>query len=129
MKVVDLMRADVKTIDGDKTIEEALKEMLEERVSSLIVENGNDIGIITRKDIIHKVIAKGKSLETVKVRDIMSPHPLAVVDPDMDIQSTAILMARADIRRFPVAKEGEEIIGIISNSDILKDAAGMLSLK
>ncbi|RLI91924.1 MAG: hypothetical protein DRO94_03090 [Candidatus Altiarchaeales archaeon] len=37
----------------------------------------------------------------------------------MEMENVAMLMAKTDVRRFAVVENGE-LIGIISNSDILK---------
>jgi len=121
MNVQDVMRKDVITIDPDASILDAMKKMVAERITSLIVEKTTDksvYGIITRKDIVNKVIAYGKDLETTKVSEIMS-EPILTISADLSIETVARLMAKTDIRRFPVMEEGK-LIGLVSNSDILK---------
>ena len=121
MNVQDVMRKDVITIDPDASILDAMKKMVAERITSLIVEKTTDksvYGIITRKDIVNKVIAYDKDLGTTKVSEIMS-EPILTISADLSIETVARLMAKTDIRRFPVMEEGK-LIGLVSNSDILK---------
>ena len=121
MNVRDVMKRNVITIDPDASILDSMKKMVNERITSLIVEKPTDksvYGIITRKDIVNKVIAYNKDLKTTKVSEVMS-EPLMTISPDMSIETVARLMAKTDIRRFPVMEDGK-LIGLISNSDILK---------
>jgi CBS domain-containing protein len=109
-------------IDGDKSVADAIKEMREERLSSLIV-NGktpdDTWGIVTRKDVVSKIVAPGKDPKTVKVSEIMS-KPLVTVSPDLSVKDCAQLMRTKGIRRVAVF-DGKEIVGLLSNTDIFND--------
>jgi len=119
-KAKDLMIKDVKYIQGDATIKETLIKMKVEGVSSFIVErkDHDDVyGIVTRKDIVTKVVETGRDLEYTKVKEIVT-KPLLMVSPGLDIKYVVRLMHRANIRRAPVF-DGKEIVGILSNTDII----------
>ncbi|MEA3254888.1 MAG: CBS domain-containing protein [Candidatus Altiarchaeota archaeon] len=120
IEVNEVMTRGIISIKEDSLVEDAMKKMLDRRVTSLIVETGgvDGYGIITRKDIVTKVIAEDKDPGKVGVKDIMS-EPLQTVSPDEDIKHVAGLMAESGIRRFPVMKDGR-LIGMISNGDIVK---------
>lgn len=120
MEVNEIMTRGIVTIERDAPVSEAMKKMLDRRVTSFIIEKGDDkgYGIITRKDIITKVIAEGKDPRRVSVEEVMS-EPLRTIPPDRDIEDLAKLMAKADIRRVPVM-HNDKIIGLVSNSDILR---------
>lgn len=125
MQVKDVMRKDVITIEPTASIKEVIGKMMSENITSLIVEehgSKNVYGIVTRKDIVNKVIALDKNPNNVKVADIMS-EPILSVSSDITIEAAARLMAKTDMRRFPVI-EGGKLIGLISNSDILRAAVG-----
>ena len=119
-KARDIMTKDVKYIQEDAYISEVVKRMKEENVSSFIVErkdNDDAYGIITRKDIISKVVKTGRSPAHTKVKEIAT-KPLLVASPGLDIKYVVNLMVMANIRRAPVF-DGKTIIGIVSNSDII----------
>jgi CBS domain-containing protein len=121
-KARDLMTKDVKYIKEDATIKETLIRMKEEGVSSFIVDRkdrDDAYGIITRKDIVTKVVETGRDLEYTKVKEIMN-KPLQMVSPGLDIKYVVRLMKMANIRRAPVF-DGKEIVGILSNTDIIND--------
>jgi signal-transduction protein with cAMP-binding, CBS, and nucleotidyltransferase domain len=119
-KAKDLMTKDVKYIQGDATIKETLIRMKVEGVSSFIVErkdHDDAYGIVTRKDIVTKVVETGRDLDYTKVKEIIT-KPLLMVSPGLGIKYVVRLMQMANIRRAPVF-DGKEIVGILSNTDII----------
>ncbi|MEA1924583.1 MAG: CBS domain-containing protein [Candidatus Altiarchaeota archaeon] len=121
MKAKDIMTTGVISIDRDASVEDVMKKMFERRVTSLIVNKQKDddnVGIVTRKDIINAVIAENRDPTKMKVEDIMS-EPLLSVSPDFSIENLSRLMSKTNLRRFPVV-EGDRIIGVVSNSDIIR---------
>jgi len=117
-KAYDIMTRGVMTISRDAKISEAIKTMIERRITSLIVESDGLYGIVTRKDIVNKVVAHRRDPDKVKVKEIMS-EPLMVIPPDMEMEDIALLMAKTDVRRFAVVGDNG-LIGLVSNSDILR---------
>ncbi len=118
-KAADVMHKDVVYIDGKKTVADAIRLMREKKVSSLIVNRRgveDAFGIVTRKDIVSKVVDPGKDPAQVKVFEIMS-KPLITVSPGLQLKYCARLFHTTGIRRA-VVFDGKEIIGILSNTDI-----------
>ena len=119
MKVADVMKTTIDKIDGSATVAEAVRLMLELRVSCLLVRRRNHDdawGIVVRKDVVNKVIDPGKDPDKVRVHEIMT-RPLITVSPGLALKYCARLMHRAGIRRAPVF-DGTNIVGIITNTDI-----------
>ena len=118
-KASDVMTKDVVSIDGTATVADAVRLMKDESVSSLFV-NRRGIedawGIVTRKDVVCKVVDPGKDPHSVRVFEIMS-KPLVTVSPGLALKYCARLFNSAGIRRAPVF-DGKEIVGILSNTDI-----------
>jgi len=118
-KAADVMTEGVLSIEGTATVVDAIKMMREKKVSSLFVNRRGQEdawGIVTRKDIVNKVVDPGKDPADVKVFEIMS-KPLITVSPGLALKYCARLFNSAGIRRAPVF-DGKEIIGILSNTDI-----------
>jgi len=118
-KAQDAMTKDVVYVDGSASVAEAVALMREKHVSSLIVQNRSQddaFGIVTRKDVVNKVVDPGKAPADVKVFEIMS-KPLVMVSPGLALKYCARLMNAAGIRRAPVF-DGKKIIGMLSNTDI-----------
>jgi len=118
-KAADVMTRDVVYIDGDQSVADAIRLMREKKVSSLVVNRRapeDAWGMMTRKDVVSKVVDPGKDPNEVKVFEIMS-KPLIMVSPGFALKYCARLMNHAGIRRATVF-DGKEIVGILSNTDI-----------
>ena len=114
-----VMNKSVVMIEGKATVADAIKLMREKKVSSLLVNRrGKEDawGIVTRKDIVNKIVDPGKNPKKVKVFEIMT-KPLMMVSPGLALKYCARLFHNAGIRRAPVF-DGKEIVGILSNTDI-----------
>ena len=115
----EVMHKDVVYVDGKKTVADAVRLMREKKVSSLIVERRgieDAFGIVTRKDVVNKVVDPGKDPADVKVFEIMS-KPLITVSPGLQLKYCARLFSAAGIRRA-VVFDGKQIVGMLSNTDI-----------
>ena len=118
-KAADVMTEGVVSIEGTATVAGAVRMMKEKKISSLFVNRRGQEdawGILTRKDVVNKVVDPGKDPAAVKVFEIMS-KPLITVSPGLALKYCARLFNAAGIRRAPVF-DGTEIIGILSNTDI-----------
>lgn len=117
--VADVMKSPVISVDTTATVMEAMHLMRQKAVSSVLVTpkvKGGQAGIMTQRDIMSKVVTKGKDPKKLKVRQVMS-SPLVTVPPDCSLRDAAKLMVKRNIRRVLVA-EGGKIIGIVSDTDI-----------
>jgi len=118
-KAADVMTREVAFIDGAATAAEAIKIMRERRVSSLVVNRrtpDDAWGIVTRKDVVNKIVDPGRNPDEVKVFEIMT-KPLVMLSPGLALKYCARLMHTTGIRRA-VVFDGTEIVGILSNTDI-----------
>ncbi|MDW8322354.1 MAG: CBS domain-containing protein [Armatimonadota bacterium] len=122
-KAKDIMTTELVTIQGTATVAEAVALMKQKSVRSLIVERRSEedaYGIITQRDIVYKVVAKGLDPKSVQVHEIMS-KPLVVVNPNLDVKYVARLLANTGLSRAPVIGE-HRLMGVVSLSDIVNKA-------
>ncbi len=118
-KAADVMTKNVVYIDGNETVANAIELMKEKGISSLVVNRRgpeDTWGIMTRKDVISKVVSPGRDPYGVLVFEIMT-KPLVMVSPDLELKYCARLFNQIGIKRAPVF-DGKEIVGILSNSNI-----------
>jgi len=119
MKVSVLMTQPVLRIDEDSTIQKAMGIMSKERVGALLVtREGKDVGIVTEKDIISKIVARKDDWEEAGVKDFMS-IPIVTADKDMDVEDAVKIMVENGVRRVLVTDK-REIVGIFSTGDVTK---------
>ncbi len=109
------------TINEHATVYEGVKLMEKHGIASLIVVNddGRVLGVVTAKDIVLRVIARGLDPYTVKMRDIVS-KPVTVVEPDEPLKSVINRMIGTGHGHIPVVDEGGRPIGIVTVDDVLK---------
>jgi CBS domain-containing protein len=123
LRVGDIMTKKVVTVPFGKTILDVAKLMKKNGIGSVIVvedkEGKHAKGIITERDIVYKIIAKGSDPYKSGAEEIMS-KPLRVVRPDTSIEDAAKAMRENKIKRLPVVNDANELIGILSEGDIMK---------
>jgi CBS domain-containing protein len=84
MKISILMEKPVLRITEDASALEAAVMMGNNHVGSLLATRDDaNIGIITERDIMSKVIANKRNLETVPIKEILS-QPIVMIDQDRD---------------------------------------------
>lgn len=117
--VESVMKKPVVGIAATATVAEAIHRMHERGISSILVEPqtpGGPYGIMTKRDVLSKVVAPGKDPDRLRVADLMS-SPVITIPPSTTLRECSALMLEKDIRRILVAR-GTEILGIVSDTDI-----------
>jgi len=132
LRVIDLMQKDVRTIDEDAMVSDAILLLADEHVGGLPVLNGHRelVGIISTSDILaaEAETGDGEALSRVathtRVGDLMTPHPKTIA-PDAPVKLAAQEMLYLDVHRLLVV-EDSTLMGVISQSDIVRAVAGGL---
>jgi CBS domain-containing protein len=108
------------TIEGDATVLDAIKRMVESNVGSLLVTESEKLaGIVTERDYLRRVTLEGRDEKETPVREIMTSE-LVYVMPDTSIDECMAVMTERRIRHLPVLSAGQEIAGVISIGDVVK---------
>jgi signal-transduction protein with cAMP-binding, CBS, and nucleotidyltransferase domain len=117
-KILDFMVSPVVSIDAQSTIEEGAILLSEKNISSLLVrENEDYVGIITKTDIIKRVIAKGLDPKTTKIVSVIS-KPLLSMDHYLPRSEANEFMLRKKIKHLVVTKHGK-VAGILTLKDMV----------
>ncbi len=90
MQVGALLRRPPVTCRADDTVHEAARRMADERVSSLLVIGPDDLAIFTDRDLRSRVVAEGRSYETL-VAEVMST-PVITVSGDLPAEEALLSM-------------------------------------
>ncbi len=120
VKVGDIMRPELKKINGLKSVREAIDMMREANTSSLVIERrheGDEYGIVTVQDIAGNVISKSRSVDRTSVYEVMT-KPALTVSADMNIKYAIRLLFRLGVRRALVTRGGG-VVGYISQRDLV----------
>ena len=122
IRVRDMMNSEVMFVDKNTSIISAGNQMIERGVSSFIIKPDYELdafGIVTRKDVVEALVTIDIADTTVLVKDVMT-KPILTIDPELSIYICHQMMLMVGVRRLPVV-EKRKLVGIISNSDILKN--------
>jgi CBS domain-containing protein len=110
---------EVLRIEAGAPVLEAVRQMVEANIGSLLVEKDGEIaGIVTERDYLRRVAHEGPTGDDVTVEQIMS-SPLIVVNPETPIDECMALMTDRRIRHVPVVEDGD-VVGIVSIGDVVK---------
>ena len=131
MNVGDICNRIVIYVKAPESVQRAAELMRKYHVGDLVVTEEEDgepmpIGIITDRDIVVEVIAKGSDPAAVIVDDVMSDDLLTVSD-DSDISETLDAMLDRQVRRVPVVDDKGVLIGILAIDDLLTVFADQLN--
>jgi CBS-domain-containing membrane protein len=146
MKAKDVMTSPVISIEADAAVLQAVRIMLQRRVSGLPVidKNGGLIGIVTEGDFLRRaetgtmrrrprwlefLIGPGRLAEEYthshgrKINDVMTSDPVSVTE-DTSLDEIVKLMEKRQIKRVPVLRDGR-LVGIVSRANLLHALAGL----
>lgn len=121
--VAELLRVKpsrVVSVSPEQTVLDAIKVLAQEDIGAAIVMSGGRIaGIFSERDYTRKIVLKGRSSDTTKVQEVMTPNVI-VVSPRTKTRECMQLMSEKNIRHLPVVEEGR-CIGMVSIRDIVSD--------
>ena len=117
--VSDIMNSPVITVQKENTVRDATILMIDKRIGCLIVtEMHKPIGIVTKSDIIKRVVMPCLDPCEVKMGDVMST-PLITIGKNQGILAAMRKMREMTVTQL-VVMEGEEMVGIVSERDLLR---------
>lgn len=135
MNVREYMKSPVITVTPDTLINNALETMQNKHVRRLpVVENGKLVGLVTR-DLIREAVPATPApltlwglhyqLSLMKVRELMITDVIAV-HPEDSIKQVVALSEKHRIGTFPVVDDNGNLVGILTNTDLLHIIAKLL---
>ncbi len=118
------MTALIITAEADTLVVDAAKLMAAEDIGSLLITKSDVLaGMITRREVIGAQLLSEKSFQTLCVEDIMTT-PVVTIGPEADLGQAIALMNQTGKRHIPVI-EGNDIIGLVATTDIIRVLATM----
>jgi CBS domain-containing protein len=142
MRVARVMTKNVVSIPSDATIFEAAERLVGSGVSAMPVvdSTGRMVGIISEADLVRRTeiatqprkswLARVFADKTTAAREYVALHarrvtdamskPVVTVGEDDTLDRVAELMAKHDVKRLPVVKDGGFVVGIVSRANLLQ---------
>ena len=130
MTVGEICNRVVTVADRATPLTDAAKLMREHHVGSLVVVENRagarvPVGILTDRDIVVAVVARGVDPTTLTAADVMAGELLTVREQDSEFDALA-LMRRRGVRRVPVVAADGALAGIVTVDDLLEIVAEQL---
>ena len=111
---------DVFSIAPEATVFEAMKLMADHNAGVLLVMKGGKVeGILSERDCVRRVELHGRDVKNTTASDIMTSKVL-YGQAGQSIEECVAIMIDKNIRHLPVF-ENDELIGVISSRDVLKE--------
>ena len=126
MKVEDIMRKKLETIEELSSIQKAAQKMKDKNVSSLVVVDatGEPQGLVTERDLVRKVCINDIRTSAITNKEIMS-SPIITIKSNSSPSEAADMMLQHNIRHLLVVHstnndQNNNPIGIITPLDFTR---------
>ena len=114
-----ILNTNVIILESDGFADEAITLMKGRNVRSVLVaHNGEAVGIVSKTDILFKVMSPGRNPVKVKLREIMN-SPVLALDPKATVQEALSIMDKHVIRQIIVSSNAA-VLGTVARDDIFE---------
>jgi CBS domain-containing protein len=128
MDVKEFVRR-VVTTHPRATVRTVSEAMATEATGAIVVlDEGKLVGIISERDIVGRVVAKGLDPEKVAVSEVMT-RDVRTVTEDVMVRRALELMHQGRFRHLPVVNASNQVIGMVSIRQLMGQRIGELTLK
>jgi predicted transcriptional regulator len=127
-QVSSVCKTTIVKVNYSKTLEDAGKEMVRQKVGAIIVVDDDDkpVGIITERDFLNTTIQENKPLNEIKIDGVMS-SPVFSINRSASLEKAADKMFHRNIRRLLVVDDNNLAVGFCTVRDILEATNEMMS--
>lgn len=129
MNISSLCARDVVSVGANASVREAAEAMRRGHVGALVVtdpeEPGRAIGMVTDRDLVVGLLAKGRAPEDQPIGALCSTS-LVGVPPTATVQEAVRAMQKEGVRRLLVVEPGGTLVGVLSADDLFEAIAGEL---
>ena len=121
--VADLMSKKVVTVNKESTVFDVTRDILNHDIGCVIVvsEKREIIGIVTKGDILREAVMKRLDPQKIGVEEIMS-KPVVTIEAKDSLAEASSVMSKHSVSKLPVVGENQQLVGIISSTDIVRRA-------
>jgi CBS domain-containing protein len=120
MSVGRICVREIDTAVPGETVAEIAQRMHQRAVGTLVVVNSASqvVGIVTDRDLVSRVLARGRSPTETEVREVMTTAPNTVSE-DTSIEAALSIMRSGRFRRVPVVDRTNKLLGLVTLDDVL----------
>ena len=119
-----ISRKHVTSLGPQASVRDAACIMTRANCGSVLVMEPPDtlLGILTERDLMTRVLARGLDPERTTAREVMTPNPICV-PPETLVSDAVVLMLERGFRHLPLVS-GTKILGVFSVRDALPREIG-----
>ena len=119
-----ITRKRVVSVTPQATVRDAARVMTGANFTSVLVVEPPDrlLGILTERDLVTRVLAKGLNPDTATVREVMTANPICV-PPETKVSDAVVLMLERGFRHLPLMS-GDKVLGVFSALDAVPREIG-----
>lgn len=119
---------DIVALNKSTSIHDTVQAMSTHSIAAVaVVDNdGNLVGIVSERDMTHRVMACGLSPLSTPLSDIMTENPEYLHPGDSYLDAIELMLNR-NIRHLPVLTDGGKVVAMISMRDLLQVAVEELN--
>ena len=119
MRVEDIMSRDPVCCGPETNLRQVAEKMVEFDCGEIPVcdDAGKPIGVITDRDIVCRVVAKGHDPNSALAEEYMS-DPVVTTTPDTTLDECVRLMEQYQVRRLPVTDEHGRCCAMVAQADL-----------
>lgn len=108
----------VHSISPEASVLEATQKMHRHKIGSLLVMDGEHIlGILTERDILHRVVAEERDFRNVSASEVMTQE-IIFCSPDTSLEEASTIMKTRRVRHLPVCDQDGSLLGLVSIGDL-----------
>ena len=112
-------------VDPKTTSAKIATLMRDRKIGSVVlVEGGKPVGIVTERDLVHRIMAEKKDQNTCLAEDVAS-KPVIAVSIHADVEMALDIMNDYNIRRIVVADNDDNVVSIVTTDDMSKQLRSM----
>ena len=129
MLVAELMQTEVRALQPEATVADAIVALADAHVGGLPVVDGRGrlLGVLSSTDVLEAEAeapdaqSRTAVVDETLVSELMTPRPITIA-PETSVQEAARQMLYADVKRLFVEDNGR-LVGVLSQTDIVSAVA------
>jgi len=133
MRIAELCTRDVVCCDRQTGVVEVAQLMRDHHVGDVIVvdrlEGGRvlPVGIVTDRDLVVQLIAKGVAADALTAGDLLTGGELVTATDVEDVYDGVLRMRARGVRRLPVVDSSRVLVGVLTADDVTEFLAQELT--
>lgn len=119
----------VVSLDRSATVADAVDAMIQNHMGALlIVEDGKLYGLFSERDVLTRVVAKGRTPAETPITDVMTPDPECLSFDD-EIVFALNKMTVGGFRHIPILDKNDTAIAVVSMRDVVAHIVSYYSVE